>query len=377
MADWLTRASAAFRGRKETAAQPFRIACECGSLVTGMRTPTHQKVTCLECRRQVLALPADPYPFVKRAPSAAPPKRANTVVQPQEPRSKSKTDKSSPSPAGDSATKKSTKDRAASAENIVELPPAVKEGKARRRIIRLIITAVVVLVSVTSWSLWNRSLRDRARWTVPAASEAGITALHQGEFLLATEKLGLAVRGLETLGRTDAEARSIRQAYQEAVAANGLSSKSLAELAASFLADSSEDRQQHFQSEFGSKWLIFDAYLIRQTSENESWLELDVPFLVNNRPLTIRCESPALLEFATEATPLTSQRVLFAGQIAEWILPESKQQPIAARIRTTNAFLWNDYDSLQAIGDQVEYPEDEPDLRDLLKRQTQTSNSAP
>ncbi len=237
--------------------------------------------------------------------------------------------------------------------------------------IRLIVASIVALVIITGWSLRNRSQREQARLLIPQATEEGMKALHDGNFSVAAHQLNVAVQGLDKLRRTDPAAQAIRQAQREAAAAYGLSTTDLSELAREFLADTAADRQRRFQSRSGTKWLIFDAGVIRKSSADSAFFELDVPLAVGERPLQVQGDFPELRRFAAEESAEAPLRVLFAGQIEEWLVPSAQAQPVIARLRSSTAFLWCDYESLLAVGYHADSAESERETRDLLSRQRQ------
>lgn len=385
MAGWLTRAAAAFRGKQEAAPESFRLACECGGMIAGLRTATHQKVPCPECKNLVLVLPANPYPVVKRTAPRPPQQKPKTVEPPEQ-----RTSPDRPGPAtrrAPVAAEPSTKMRpsaspgkaaagapsqpADAADGRIDLSPVLQQGKQRRRIIRLIVVSIVALVIVTGWSLRNRSQREQARLLIPQATEEGMKALHDGNFSEAARQLNVAVQGLDKLRRTDPAAQAIRQAQREAAAAYGLSTTDLSELASEFLADTAADRQRRFQARAGAKWLIFDAGVIRKASADSAFFELDVPFAVGERPLQVQGDFPELSRFAAEASAEAPLHVVFAGQIEEWLVPSAQSQPIVVRLRSSTAFLWCDYESLLAVGYRADSAESERETRDLLSRQRQ------
>lgn len=387
MAGWLTRATAAFRGRRDAAPEPFHIACECGGEVTGFRTSVHQKVNCLGCQRPVLVLPTNPYPPVKRAVAEPPKKKVKSVVQPAERTAPTKSSSTLRGHSGNGPTTPKTRhaestgktadgsptNTAAEVVDRIDLSPMLQREKARRRTVRLVVASIVALVGVTGWSLWNRSQREQARVQIPVATDAGLAALRAGDFSTAARELTAAVKGLDTLHRTDAASQTIRQAHREAVAAYGLATVGPADLAAEFLSNAAADRQRRFQSQFGAKWLIFDAGVIQKSTASATLFELDVSLAVGDRPLQVQCDFPDLRRFAAEASPHAPMRVLFAGQIEEWIVPDASTQPVIARLRSTTAFLWCDYDALLAVGFRPDSDESERETRDLLNRQRQES----
>ena len=381
MAGWLTKAAAAFGPKRVAAPQPFAIPCDCGAQLAGFRVASHQKLRCLGCDRPILVLPADPYPAVKRKSPQPAVQAAKTVVQPearsisptQDDRKSRKKRRSRPKREEPVANKVAEKPEPAAPPepqaDRIDLSPVLAQSKARRRTLRLVIVAIAALIAVTGWSLRNRAIRERARLQIPPATEAGLTALRQGDFATAARELTVAVQGLDTLRRTDVAAKTIRQAHREAVAGQGLSQSNLSELARAFLSDTgaAEDRERRFQQHSGMKWIVFDVGMV-PAAENGSF-EMDIPWSEGDRTLQVACDFPDLRQFAAEPSPAGSRRAIFAGQIETWLVPDDPSRPAVARLKTSSAFLWSDYDSYLAIGYQPGSADDERETRELLNRQ--------
>lgn len=391
MAGWLMRAASAFGRKTSPPPQPFDLPCDCGERHTGWRTESHQKLNCTHCDRPLLVLPADVYPAVKRPTAAKIHKKPPAVVHPEEQESAvaSRRKKSaSRTPKPSEKLKSSVSQEAASSaakpektlpptDDRIDLSPILQQARTRRRTLRLVVASMLALVFATGWSLWNRTQREQARAAIPPATEAGLAALHSGDFAIAARELTIAVNALDTLRRHDATARTTRQAHREAVAADRLASVELADLAREVLAGSGtpEERQRRFQAEYGTQWLIFDVGVVSRTAGDKPVTELDVPLTLvektTERPLQVRCDFPDLRRLTPELDAQNPIRVIIAGQLDEWLLPDALQGPIIARIKPGTAFLWTDYDSYRAVGYQPYSVEAEQETRSLLNRQRQ------
>jgi hypothetical protein len=382
LAGWFSKAAAVLGKSAPPPPQPFDIPCDCGERLTGWRTDSHQKLSCPQCDRLLLVLPADVYPAVKRAKTAPAAKAAPTVVQPDDSsdvRGKKSSGKKSgksrskdpPAPAAETASK--TKEAKPAPEDRVDLSPVLQQAKARRRSLRLVVASILALVAVTGWSLYQRTQRERARSIIPTATETGMAALRSGDFATASRELTAAVQALDILHQTDAAAQTIRQAQREAAAAYGLVSSGLAELATEVLSGvgTQEERQRRFQAEYGAKWIILDAGVVSRPVSNTTIYELDVPLLVDNQVLQLSCDFPDLRRRFGKVATQTPVRVIFAVQLDDWLIPDTQTQPIVARIKPATAFLWTDYDSFQAIGYRPDSPDAEQETRSLLHAQRQ------
>jgi hypothetical protein len=377
VAGWFSKAARSLRPSAPPPAQPFDIPCECGESFTGWRTPAPQKLSCIQCDRTLLILPADVYPAVERVLSTplvkSPPSVvADETTEPAAKKSGKKSKKSRGKKDEAKAPEAKGKKSATAPDDRIEIAPALREGQMRRRMFRLVFVAILALVGVTSWKLWQRNLQERARAALPGAMEAGLAALRAGEFSTAARELTRAVQHLDTLRQDDAAARTIRQARREAVAADDLSPDGLSDLAALMLtgAGSEEDRQRRFQIASGTKWLIFDAGIVRRVADGDVTIyELDVPLTVDDKTLQALCDFPSLRRRLSDADPLSPVRAIFAAQIEEWLMPDTEHRPIIARLRPATAFLWSDYDSYAAAGYEPDTPAAEQETRTLLEQQ--------
>ncbi len=383
LAGWLTKAAAVF-GTAPTEPEPFDITCECGGVVSGTRTELQQKLHCAHCGQPVWVLPTDVYPAVKplRRPESVSEPAKTTVDQsssqspPRKPKNSTR-DVRDRLPRGSAAVKDVEPEQSAAAavpsESSPELSiPQEPGGRNRRRTFQLVIVVMLALVSATGWSLWNRHVREQARSSVPRSAESGLAALHAGQFADAAAHLDAAVRGLNVLHQTDGWAQEIRRAHREAVSAEKLSLASLPELAGSLLGDGAaeDEKQRQFQSQYGDSWMLWDVALVRRPNATDTF-ELDVPLIVDDRPLQVTCDFPELLTAASEATPQTPQRVIFAGQIDRWVFPAEPHGPLIAVLKASTAFLWTDYESFSAAGYRPASEGEAQQTRDLLLRQRQ------
>ncbi len=373
MAGWLGRATSAFSRPATPVQQPFHLPCDCGEQLTGWRLETHQKIACTACRQVHLILPGNIYPFVKPAPLAAP----KPAVPKPPAKSKPATGKSTTGASSAATTKsgvvKSVDKPAEPMPELVaaiDLSPTLRQGRSRRRRMTLVALSIVALCAVTSWSLWNRSLREQARAAVPLAAEAGTEALHRGDFVTAKRELTLAVQGLDILRRADTAASTIRQSQREAVAGEGLSSLGFTELAADYLKqvpDWEKSRSRYLQ-EHGFRWILFDASLTPAPGEPIAY-EFDVPLAIDNFKLQIAVNFAELRHLGLESQPGQSGRVIFAAQIEDWSNASMPRNTIVARLRDATAFLWSDYDSYLAAGFRPDSEEAAEETRTTLAAQ--------
>ena len=63
MADWLSRATDAFRKQAPPAPETYEVGCDCGMRLCGERTSAAQRPACPTCGCRVFVLPANVYPL--------------------------------------------------------------------------------------------------------------------------------------------------------------------------------------------------------------------------------------------------------------------------------------------------------------------------
>lgn len=372
MAQWLTKASHAFRRREPPAPEPFEITCDCGCRVAGLRRAAPQQLVCGGCNELVFVLPANVYPVPASEQKRRQQRAAGVIDEAQRASAtatKSKGKKKKPPPVPEPPSSRST--RAETRQRMA------KTGTWLRRQItplRLILAGIVVVVVATGFWVRHRARRDQARTTARVAADRGREAIHDGDFRTASRELAAATAALDLLGRTDADAEEIRQLGREASAANNLLRIPLIEILNE--AEQSSDAEEwatHFGRQYADGWLVFDAPVVQTAdSRGQKHIELDFPLTVHEKPVRIIADVPALRPLATT----TPRRVILAAQLAECRLVTTKPAHFEARLRPETAFLWSDFDSYAALGFQENDGRTAELTRQLLDEQHPRTESA-
>jgi len=361
MANWLSRATDAFRKPPPAAPEPFTVRCDCGGTVTGVRVAAPQRPACPGCGRQVFVLPINAYP---------------TVVRPKKPKAESP-----PAPsesAGSVGNLKASKpDRQGSQPD----PAATAKSRdgilleTRGRILtplRMIVIAISLVLAVTVWGLWYRSRIEQAKSQVAAANEAGMKALQEGSFGTAAANLTRARNAVDLLGRTDPEANAIRRNCREAIAGHELSSSGLFDLLAEFAADSRSGRSK-FASRHRGAWLILDV-IIASPEATERPCQIDMPILIDEMNFRIVVDSPLVRAAALREQANGPARVIFAAPMSELHTVRSDGNPEGTLVLNgKSAFLWTSFETYTALGYQESRAEDLAATKEVLARQLEQS----
>lgn len=355
MANWLSRATDAFRKPPPPAPEPYSIRCDCGRTVAGNRVPAAQRPSCPGCGRQVFILPVNVYPVSKKKKPKPPVETESTpeVV--------------------DAAPKTRKPDRPqppSSSKPVPEPQGILLESKTRLLTpFRLIVAAIAVIGSLTGWGLWHRHRIESAKTIVQAAQEAGMKALQAGDFAVAARELGRARDAVDLLGRTDPDAKSIRRNSREATAANDLSDFSLFDVLSEFA------QSKSFASRQRSRWILLDAAVINP-DQSQGACELDMPLLLDGMSFRIEIDSKLVREAARQSQEAGLARVIFAAQISDIRLPADKEPTARVVLDGKSAFLWTTLETYGALGFGEDREEQLRVTRQLLDRQLELSEAS-
>lgn len=363
MASWLSRATDAFRKSPPAEPEPYSVRCDCGGTLTGIRASGPQKPACSGCGRQVFVLPENVYPAAVRKP--APPAAASPVTA----SSTATTRERGGQDAGSVASPSTKPGRHATAVQEKPVPP-VPEGillESRARILtpfRSIVIVIGLIGSITVWGIWHRQQVDSAKANVLVANEAGMKALHDGDFATASRELSRARAAVDLLQRTDAEANTIRRHCREAVAGQQLASSF--EILQDFAGQSKRGKPK-LAARDRNAWLIVDAII--SNPEGTGPAIVDMPVQFEGMRFRVEVDSTLVKAAARREQSGGKARVLFAAQMSEIRLPTAKDPDAVLVLNGATAFLWTTLETYTALGYGEERPEALQLTRDLLSRQ--------
>lgn len=356
MANWLSRATDAFRKPPPPEPEPYSIRCDCGRTIAGHRVPSAQRPSCPSCGRQVFILPANVYPVPKKNKKPKPPVEvapADEVVE------------AAPK------TRKAERQQPVSSSKPAPPPTGILLESQTRLLtpLRMIVAAIAVIGSLTGWGLWYRYRIESAKTIVQSAQEAGMKALQEGDFGVAAKELGRARDAVDLLGRTDPDAKSIRRNSREATAANDLSIFSLFDVLNEFA------RSKSLASQHRGRWVLMDAQVVN-SDQAQGPCELDMPLLFDGMSFRIEIDSKLVREAARQSQEAGPARVIFAAPILEIRLPSDKEPRARVILDGRTAFLWTTLDTYALLG----FSEDREDqlrvTHQLLERQLELSEAS-
>jgi hypothetical protein len=357
VAHWFATAVEPFWRREPPEPQQFHVNCGCGNRVSGNRQPTHQSAVCNRCGTVLFVLPADVYP--KPKPKKKPKPKTAAVTAPAVEKvaiavpSTVKAGASTVGTAGPSIAGKPPQAATAPEQSHASVPtiPVIRHSIITP--FRLIIAAIVGVVAVTGWVVWQSQLKENARNLLHAYVESGQDALTQGKIDEAAGQYQLAAAAVDRLGRQDSEAQQIRREAKELAAIAQLRGSStslyaICEEARKAAAANDPHWNETFDHRYRDTWLIVEGDVIQDVGPDGTTRPvIAYPFPIDKASVVFDAR-------LKELAPLTSgpgpQKVIFAGQLRS-LTKEGNQGPTwVIRFNDATAFLWADIDTYRALG---------------------------
>jgi len=399
MSGWFSKpGGSVFKTEVPDAPQPYIIRCyNCGEEQRGLRQTESQRIVCKICATPLFILPRDAYPVP--AAKTTPEVTSGTaetfaVLEEEDPVSlqreefrpvrrrrkekrpvKQKHDKKSPVP-GALPTLSELRQRIRDAEKPrrVELAEAVPEkpspldgvgtalgemGRgARREFVRfwspfriLALVVVVVMFFTGAWTV-RQSLLANAVKIAQQEGELGLAAVEAEDWVKARDHLQRAAAALDRLGRTDAEAQTIRQYARETQAQFGLCDLSIEELLTKAQAElqdrgQKEARKNQLLMGYQGDWMVIEG-LVKDVGKGNSRsrnYEIQLPAGPHGQPVMIRVNFPVLRELI----PQDGQKsLLLAGEIQDIEFTKTGQWMVT--LNPNSGFLWTHLNTYRALG---------------------------
>ena len=370
MADWLSRATDAFRKQAPPAPETYEVGCDCGVRLSGERTSAAQRPACPTCGGRVFVLPANVYPRTVKPVQPLPP-------LPVRPTKTTKKGRDTPVKGAASKTPLPTNRQ----PDFDALVPSVSESgialDTRTRLItpvRLIVLAMLAVCGLTGWGLLRRYRIESAKAIVAKATDEGIRAIREGNFDGAARDLMIAREAVDLLKRTDAEAQSVRRLCREAIAARGLASDSLLEAIHKSLADIrlGDKETKRFDGLYRDAWVLFDAKLIVPDDAARPSL-VDLAITHAGRPVRIETRSELIRRAAQQSPAESPHRVIFAAKLARLSPAHDAQTEAVLTLDDDSAFLWGTFETYAALGYTEDDAEELRRTRELLERQLEAT----
>ena len=340
---------------------PFEVYCECGGRAAGIRRASYQSADCSDCGRMMYVLPVNPYPATRRISSEVAAgglagraaaavrelagetsagaaaggesageragergergERSETVKagRRQTAASSAATQASSsaaePAAAAVSAAAQSVPQQAA---QVVPVLPRVSLAVRLRRIfspVRLLVTASLLLLSLTVWWMVQQRRQDVARRVWRQQQDAVEQALQAGDLPQLTASLERVVEAAGILGRRDSEALRAESLLRQCQAVNQLSQLDLVS-SLQQLADGNRLTDERMTAEVRGLVFVFEAGL-KPLADHGGVLELDLPLQAGAWRVRILTEAQTLrqLHSAASQRPVLFAAALQAGRV--------------------------------------------------------------
>src|SRR6185369_56880 len=209
MPQWWSSAAQALKRRPQETPQAYEVRCVCGTMLSGVRTRTHQTPPCPKCGTLAFVLPASVYPLVV-VKHAAPAAKPASTGQGRSERAASETATEAAKPQATVAeTTVKPREEKPSAETKTSL--AALTIKRRRRLgtpLQGVLLAIAVLLGVMVWWVVHVQAVNQAAVVLGEATRLGEAALKENDFTEAALHFGRAAQALDTMGRDDPQARA-------------------------------------------------------------------------------------------------------------------------------------------------------------------------
>jgi len=345
---------------------PFEVYCECGGRAAGIRRASYQAADCSDCGRMMYVLPVNPYPATRRISSevaagglagraaaavrelagetsagaaAGGARRETGGGESAGERAGERGERSETVKAGRRRTAASSAAAQASssaaepaaaavsaaaqpvpqqAAQVVPVLPRVSLAVRLRRIfspVRLLVTASLLLLSLTVWWMVQQRRQDVARRVWRQQQDAVEQALQAGDLPQLTASLERVVEAAGILGRRDSEALRAESLLRQCQAVNQLSQLDLVS-SLQQLADGNRLTDERMTAEVRGLVFVFEAGL-KPLADHGGVLELDLPLQAGARRVRILTEAQTLrqLHSAASQRPVLFAAALQAGRV--------------------------------------------------------------
>ncbi len=397
-----------------TAAQeipvPFEVFCECGGRAAGIRRQTYQVADCSDCGRSLYVLPVNPYPATRRIPSevvaggaggravaalaelAGVPSATvagGAVGAPEVARTAESSEGQQQSSgqrvkrrvvagrevsrAGEAVSAAPAVAQTAPPAAVVPVVPRVSLGVRLRRTfspVRLLVTASLVLLSLTVWWMVQQRRQDVARRVWRQQQDAVRLALEADDLPQLTTALERLVEAAEILHRVDAEAVRASSLLKQCRAVNQLSQLDLV-TALEQLVSGPALTDERVTAEVRGLVFVFEGILRPAGAVNGGGgqgevggvLELDLPLQIADRRVRIRTGAAWLSELPAV---VEGQPVLFAAALEGGHL-EDRDESLTLLMNDESVVLLTESLPAAAAG----YVSSDAGVAQLLRRQSE------
>lgn len=312
MANWISKATGAFRGDDSSASVAFELECECGQQHTGLRRQKWQRIVCRSCGGSLFVLQRDPYPQPKEIPEA----RSARPIEDEDLYELPAEAQESPPAVKKPARKQAVAPpapRQVVAEPL-EKPLRIPAQKGFWKPFRLVMVGVVALGALMVYVVIRGQKNESARRVLQAASQGIDEALANANWVEARGLLQDAVAAAERLGQQDETSIRYRQLYRETTALTDLLSVPLTEMLDE--ADNTYDKEvpekwnNAFQAKYYQHWLFIEGTAVERPAPSEAAnlkktgeFLIELPLMVGRKQRRVE-----LIIRSAELTKLCSQR---------------------------------------------------------------------
>ena len=218
---------------------------------------------------------------------------------------------------------------------------------------RLVLAGILAVVALTGWWIVHQHDRDTAERTIVSAAKLGHEALADHDLGEAARQFQKVRAALDLLGRTDHQARALRQTASETTAAADLARSSLFDLLHDAVEASSGRSyltwDETFRTSYRDEWVVLDAHVSR-VADAAQGRRYDVDFLLTDgkhRAVIVADLDAFDKMLSAREGP---QRLIFAGQLDDCRKDPQLENAWRIVLRPATGFLWSSADNLQLLG---------------------------
>ncbi len=368
MDGWLAVAEKLFRRRSSQPPPPYEVLCGCGEVVRGERSNSVQRPICPVCQATLFVLPASVYP-TPRAPRRklllAPRSRSTTDASASAeadaeaglPPKVLKTARARPAAeAADSAATPLSVPKRSVRQIVGESPLSQKLDRVRHKLftpVKLVLASVLGVVALTGWWILHLHQRDEAERVVVAAARLAEQALEERDLGEAARQYRKVRAALDLLGRSDPQARALRQTAAEISAGSELCRASLIDIlhdaADAAAGKTGLDWKETFNSSYRDEWVVLDAQVSRAADPaTRPRYIVDFPVAEGESHGVVVAD----LEVFDKALSAGggAQRVVFAAQLDDCRRDSQHDNTWLIVLRPRTGFLWSSGENLELLG---------------------------
>ncbi|QDU78759.1 hypothetical protein Pla110_04630 [Polystyrenella longa] len=375
---WFESAAGLLTGNAPRRDETFRQTCPCGEVLQAQREPTMQRRSCPVCGTRFLILPISPFP-IPRPPRGYKPKTASE-------KSRRKKDREEADDPETVDAEKGAKDAVPMRDDVTSddlmseeqaslpvktrIPLRQRAGRLFTPL-RLMIAAMLLLISVSGYLYWWRTQQQWARENYTTAVARAYEALEQNELDDAAIQFEIASQSAIILELDDLRAAEVQQYHRELAIQQKLSEQSFSELLQylkTLMVLPVKDQPGPYIKYRGGEWFVLDLWGKVIEEEDGKWLLIEAPITQDKAIFQVKVRLPEQAVTSGPANGQGEQRFLLATRCDR--LEPLEESSNWWLLICEDSFLWTHAQTLRPLGMFEEKTEFQAELESLLAMQS-------